>query len=344
MNALPRTHILELLRGRRDETIPCFSGLSTLIAPALAERGLLFHEIHHDPRQMVSAAAAAHELYGWQSATLPTNLIVEAEALGATIDFRADMPEPMWPLVAEPLFASPSDVLIPPGDFAQRGSIPLVCDALRQLKQRVGNEIVIGAWIAGPFTLANYVVAFDTLLPEVKQAPNEVARALDLFTEALISVANAYQDAGADFITIHEMGGSPGVVGPRAFGELILPRLQRIIRAVSAPTILSVCGNTNQAMELLAQAGANALHVEHTNDLARSREILGRDVLLFGNLDPVQVIAQGDAEKIRAAVQRAANAGVDAILPGCDLYLQTPAENLRALTQGAATFARNRAR
>ncbi len=344
MNALPRTHVLELLRGRRDEAIPCFSALSSLIAPALETRGLRFHEIHHDASKMVDAAAAAHELYGWQSATLPTNLIVEAEALGAMIDFRADMPEPMWPLVAEPLFASPSDVLIPPGDFAQRGSIPLVCDALRQLKQRVGNEIVIGAWIAGPFTLANYVVAFDTLLPEVKQAPNEVARALDLFTEALISVANAYHDAGADFITIHEMGGSPGVVGPRAFGELILPRLQRIIRAVSAPTILSVCGNTNQAMELLAQAGANALHVEHTNDLARSREILGRDILLFGNLDPVQVIAQGDAEKIRAAVQRAANAGVDAVMPGCDLYLQTPAENLRALTQGAATFARNRAR
>lgn len=290
---------------------------------------------------MVDAAAAAYELYGWQSATLPTNLIVEAEALGAVIDFRADMPEAMWPLVAEPLFASPSDVLVPRGDFAQRGNIPLICDALRQLKQRVGNDIVVGAWIAGPFTLANYVVAFDTLLPEVKQAPNEVARALDLFTEALISVANAYHDAGADFITIHEMGGSPGVVGPRAFGELILPRLQRIVRAVSAPTILSVCGNTNQAMELLAQAGANALHVEHTNDLARSREILGRDVLLFGNLDPVQVIAQGDAEKIRAAVQRAADAGVDAVMPGCDLYLQTPAENLRTLIEATRQWLKN---
>ncbi len=341
MNALPRTHILELLRGRRDETIPCFSGLSTLIAPALAERGLLFHEIHHDPRQMVSAAAAAHELYGWQSATLPTNLIIEAEALGATIDFRADMPEPMWPLVAQPLFPTPDAVTIPSGAFTKRGKLPLVCDALRELKTRVGARSAVGAFIPGPFTLALYVVEYNALLTSVKHSPDAVARALDAFTAILIPVANAYQDAGADFITIHEMGGSPGVVGPRAFEELILPRLQRIVRAISAPTILSVCGNTNQAMELLAQAGANALHVEHTNDLARSREILGRDVLLFGNLDPVQVIAQGDAEKIRAAVQRAANAGVDAVMPGCDLYLQTPAENLRALIEATRQLLKN---
>lgn len=287
---------------------------------------------------MATAAASAHELYGWHSATLPTHLCVEAEAFGAQIDFRdaesvgVNMPEALWPLAALPLFSSPEFVALPRGDFAARGTIPLICDALRHLKQRVGNKVVVGAWIAGPFTLGMYTVDYDTLLLDVKRAPQDVARALDIFADALIATANAYVDAGADFITIHEMGGSPGVLGPRAFGELILPRLQKIVRAIAAPTILSVCGNTNNAMELLAQAGANALHVEHTNNLARSREILGREVLLFGNLDPVRVIAQGDAETIRAAVEHCAPF-VDAVMPGCDLYLQTPAENLRALIQ-----------
>jgi [methyl-Co(III) methanol-specific corrinoid protein]:coenzyme M methyltransferase len=246
----------------------------------------------------------------------------------------------MWPLVPVPVFASPQQVLPKRGDFARRGRIQLVCDALRQLKKRVGQEIVVGAFIPGPFTLAMYVVDFEALLPAVKHSPKDVGRALDVFTDALIAVANAYHDAGADFITIHEMGGSPGVLGPRAFGDLILPRLQRITGAVAPPTILSVCGNTNHAMELLAQAGASALNVEHTNDLARSRKILGDSVLLFGNLDPVATIANGDAEQIRAAVERAANAGVDAIMPGCDLYLQTPAENLRLLLEAARAVRR----
>lgn len=330
-DSIVRTSILKLLRGQRSDLLPCFTALSTVIAPALETRGLKFHEIHHSVPQMVSAAASAHELYDWQSATLPTNLCVEAEAFGAHVDYRADMPEPMWPLVPVPLFASPQEVRMKPGDFARRGQIPLVCEALGQLKERVGREIVVGAFIPGPFTLAMYLVDFQVLLPAVKHSPNEVGRALDVFTGALMAVANAYLDAGADFITVHEMGGSPGVLGPGAFGDIVLPRLQRILASVPSPTILSVCGNTNRALELLAQAGASALNVEHTNDLARSREILGDDVLLFGNLDPVATIAHGEAAQIRAAVERAAHAGVDAIMPGCDLYLQTPAENLRAV-------------
>ena len=340
-----RAAILNLLHGNRDNTIPCFGALSTIIAPALETRALKFHEIHHDAKKMVIAAASAHELYGWHSATLPTSLIVEAEAFGARVDYRdaefvgVNMPEAMWPIVPQAPFDSPQDVFVPQGDFAQRANIPLVCDALRQLKQRVGNEIAVGAWIAGPFTLGLYTVEYDTLLLDVKRAPRDVARALDIFADALIATANAYANAGADFITIHEMGGSPGVLGPRAFGELILPRLQKIISTISVPTILSVCGNTNNAMHLLAQAGANAIHVEHTNDLPRSREILGRDVLLFGNLDPVRVIANGDAETIRAAVEHCAPF-VDAIMPGCDLYLQTPEENLRVLLEAARTLVR----
>lgn len=331
-----RAQILELVRGQRGSAPPLFGCLSTVIAPALERRGLLFHEIHHNAQQMVTAAAAAYELYGWQSATLPTHLCVEADALGASVDYREDMPEAMWPLVGVPLFDSPEQVTIPQGAFAQRGRIPLVVEALRQLKARVGNEIVVGAFVPGPFTLAVQVIDFNVLLPAVRHSPRAVTRALDVLTDAIIATANAYQNAGADFVTIHEMGGSPGVLGPQAFGELVIPRLQKLIRAISAPTILSVCGNTNHAMELLVQAGAKALHVEHTNNLVRSRELVGKDVLLFGNLDPVHELAMGDEGKIRAGVERALQGGVDAVMPGCDLYLATPEENLLEVIRASA--------
>lgn len=339
-----RAALLDLLRGTRSSAIPCFSGLAAIIAPALDERGLQFHEIHHDAHKLVIAAASAYELYGWQSATLPADLCVEAEALGAEIDFRADMPEPMWSIVAQSLYAAPEAFTLPRGDITQRGRIPLVCDALRELKTRVGEHIAVGAFIPGPFTLAMLVVEHNALLTAVRDSPDAVAHALDAFADVLVPVANVYGGAGADFLTIHEMGGSPGVVGPRAFEELILPRLQKIIRTLPLPSILSVCGRTNKAMPLLAQAGANAISVDQTNDLARSRETLGRDVLLFGNLDPVRTIAHGTPETIRDAVQRAVDAGVDAIMPGCDLYFQTPAENLRALVQATAEQKRDGAR
>jgi uroporphyrinogen-III decarboxylase len=83
-------------------------------------------------------------------------------------------------------------------------------------------------------------------------------------------------------------------------------------------------------MQLLAQTGADAIAVDQLNDLAASRMIL-TDTLLFGNIDPVATLWQGDEAQITEAVQSAKEAGVDAVWPGCDLVLQSPLENIRAL-------------
>jgi [methyl-Co(III) methanol-specific corrinoid protein]:coenzyme M methyltransferase len=112
-----------------------------------------------------------------------------------------------------------------------------------------------------------------------------------------------------------------------------LPHLQKLSAALPSPRVLSVCGNTNGMMPLAAQVGADAISVDQTNDLAASRVALGPDKLLFGNIDPVGVLAHGTVEDVRLAVASALEAGVDAIWPGCDLYPLVPEENLRAMVE-----------
>ena len=73
---------------------------------------------------------------------------------------------------------------------------------------------------------------------------------------------------------------------------ITLPHLQALTSALPGPVVLSACGNTNGSMKALAASGADALSVDQTNDLVRSRAEVG-DVLLFGNLDPVRLISQG---------------------------------------------------
>lgn len=328
----PRSLILDVLHGHRRTPIPAFSVLSNITAFALEARGLRFSDVHTDAAKMARGARSACELYGLPSIVLPADLCVEAEALGADIDFRADMPEPMWPLVAQPLYSTVAAVKVPPsGQIVERGRIPVVIDALRQIAASpIRERAILGAFVPGPFTLAVQVIAYDALLSAVKVAPHEVAGALDRFTDVLIPVAQAYRTAGADLITIHEMGGSPGVIGPRAFAELVLPRLRRLMDALPAPRVLSVCGNTNGAMELLKASGADALSVDEKNDLAHSRQVVGTDTILLGNLDPVRVLGRGTVDQVKLAVRDAVSAGADAVCPGCDMALQTPPENIRA--------------
>jgi [methyl-Co(III) methanol-specific corrinoid protein]:coenzyme M methyltransferase len=140
-----------------------------------------------------------------------------------------------------------------------------------------------------------------------------------------------------DFLTVHEMGGSPGALGPRLFESIVLPHVQALTSALPRPVVLSACGRTNGAMKLLAASGADALSVDQTNDLATSRQEVP-DALLFGNLDPVGLISQGTPDEITEAVKGAVRSGADAIWPGCDLYLQTPLENLRALVDASGNL------
>jgi [methyl-Co(III) methanol-specific corrinoid protein]:coenzyme M methyltransferase len=165
---------------------------------------------------------------------------------------------------------------------------------------------------------------------EIKKEPDSVANALILLSDFLAKIGNAYLEAGADFITIHEMGGSPGFIGPKPFEGQVLPALQNLTRQLHGPRVLSVCGRTDAAMSLLAQAGADAISVDQLNDVAASRAIL-KDTLLFGNIDPVQTLWQGDEAQVHEAVSKAKEAGVDAVWPGCDIVPQTLIQNIKAM-------------
>ena len=192
---------------------------------------------------------------------------------------------------------------------------------------------MIGAWMPGPFTLMTLLVEPIKLFLQMKREPEIVHGSLKQLSPLLSEVGHAYRNAGADFLTVHDMGGSPAFIGPARFEQFVLPALKDLIADLPKPRILSICGNTNAAMSLIAQAGAEAVSVDQTNDLAASRKIIGEGTLLFGNMDPVTTLSLGSETDVREAVTRSKEAGADAVWPGCDLVLQTPIQNLKAMIE-----------
>jgi [methyl-Co(III) methanol-specific corrinoid protein]:coenzyme M methyltransferase len=327
----PRETILSLFQGTQASSPPAFSGLIHITAEGLQSEGLVFHEVHKDAGEMARASASTFKLSGLPSAVVPLDMYVEAQALGGTIDFVKNR-DFVFPQIAKPLFASTkylSSGYFESADFINKGRIPLACEAIRLLKEDVGQEVVIGGMIPGPYTLLLFLIEPGGLFAEMKREPRLVADALFYLSTFLAQVGIAYRNAGADFITIHDMGGSPGFIGPAKYEQFVYPSQKLLIAELPAPRVLSVCGNTNRSMELLAQTGADAISVDQTNDLPASRKIL-TNTLLFGNIDPVATLWQGDRATITASVYAAKTAGVDAIWPGCDLVPQTSIENVRA--------------
>jgi MtaA/CmuA family methyltransferase len=208
--------------------------------------------------------------------------------------------------------------------------LSLICEAIGLVKEDIGKDVVISGMIPGPYTLLLYLCNPKNLFIEMKKEPQAVMDALLSLSNFLAKIGNEYKKAGADFITIHDMGGSPGFIGPAKYEQFVLPAEKLLIENLSNPVVLSVCGNVTNGLHLLNQTGADAISIDQTVDLLRARSEL-KDTLLFGNLDPVETLSQGDKAQVTETVIRAKEAGVDAVWPGCDLVIQTSVENLKAI-------------
>jgi [methyl-Co(III) methanol-specific corrinoid protein]:coenzyme M methyltransferase len=198
------------------------------------------------------------------------------------------------------------------------------------LKDDVGNDVVISGVIPGPYTLLLLVVEAGKMFVEMKKELDAITEALLHLSSLLAQVGVDYRDAGADFITIHDMGGSPAFIGPAKYEQFVLPAEKLLIEKLPKPRVLSVCGNVTNSLHMLTQTGADAISIDQTVDLATARLAL-KDTLLFGNLDPVEIFYRGDEAKVAKSVIRAKEAGVDAVWPGCDLIVQTPIQNIQSM-------------
>ena len=327
-----RADILSLFDGEKTSAPPVFSGLIHITAEGLQNEGLALHEAHHDARKMAKAAASTYRLTGLPSAALPVDLCAPAEALGAGLNYYEGN-EYQFPQPTKSLFASTKyldTAYFQRADFINRGRIPLICDAIRLLKEDIGDDVVISGIIPGPYTLLLYLTEPGGLFAEMKREPNAVLDALSQLASFLAQIGNAYRDAGADVITVHDMGGSPGFIGPAKYKQFVFPAEKQLIADLPKPRVLSVCGNLNSVVDLLGETGADAISVDQTTDLIAARATL-LDAVLFGNIDPVETLWRGTQTEVREAANWAIEAGVDALWPGCDLVPQTPVENIKAL-------------
>lgn len=326
-----RDRILLLVSGQKIEAVPAFSGLIHITAEGLEREGLRLHEVHREAGKMARAAASTFKWTGMPSATLPLDLCAPAEALGSELNFYEDG-RLQFPQVKKVIFESTRQIGKWVADRWEKGRTTVICEALRLVREDIGRDVVISGLIPGPYTLLLYLCHLPTMVQEMKKEPQAVLDALFHLSSLLAGIGKAYREAGADFITIHDMGGSAGFVGPSVYEQFVLPAEIDLIEKLPKPRVLSVCGKMDKALHLLEQTGAEAISIDQMTNVRAAREALkGR--LLFGNLAPVETLWQGDESAVVEAVVGAREAGVDAIWPGCDLVISTPLRHVRLMCE-----------
>ncbi len=363
--------VMQVLRGEKAEYVPNFSGMGSVTLEGLRNLGYRFNDIHRDARKMADAAASTYRLFGVESVVVPFDMGVSAEALGVEMKYydKADDTQIIYPIMQRKLVdassVSPPDgpderaarrfvmqevqrritefEWSPPIDLATAGRIPVILEALRILKREVGEEVAIGTWVLGPFTELGQVMDLEVLLKMVFKAPEVIQRHLKFMADYLARILNLYIEAGADFVTVREMGATSSVISPRAFQSQILPNLRELFgRVRGVPRVLHICGATDPIVAMMAESGADALSLDQVNHLAETREKLPKAVLL-GNYKPFGApMCEGRPEEVEAMIKNSIDQGADAVWPGCDIWPTVPPENMKAMMRAMKKYGTSR--
>lgn len=338
-----KERVLKLFRKEKIDRIPAFSGMGNVTMHGLEKYGWKFADIHVDAHKMAAMAASTFQIFGFECAVAPFDMGVEAEALGAGVNFYPHRTDIVYPTISEKVAEKVKDLNIQvPSNLANKGRIPLVTEAIHYLKEEVGDQVAIGSWVLGPYTLAGQLVDIGDLAKMAFKRTDMVDKVLHTLAGVLIEICKIYREAGADYLTIREMGAGTDILSPRMFKILIRPHLERIFSAIESPNVLHLCGDTDSIVDQMGCCGADAISIEQKNHVAESREKLGPDMLIFGNIDSYEVMVAGKPEDVDNAVKEAIANGVNAIWPGCDIWPTVPRENMEALMTATKKYGKLR--
>ncbi len=334
----PKERVLNLLRKKPIDTMPFISGMGMVVMPGIEKAGYNFPSIHTDAERMAMSAIWSARLMGFDCVVIPYDMTMESEAMGNKISLYEDSEEILYPTIPEKIWQSMDEVAIP-GNIEECGRLPLIPEAIKIIKKEA-PELPIGCWQLGPFTQAGQILELDMILKGVYKQKEKVEALLDNLTDMIIKLGKTWQEAGCDFITLREPGVAADLLSPRTFRDIIKPRLTRALDAWDSPKLLHICGKTDPLIEMMADCHADGITVDIKCDVAEARKKLGDDVLLMGNLDtyPITCDEKTPKEKAVEHIKWIIDSGIDAIMPGCDLWPPVIEENMLACVETTHTY------
>ena len=267
---------------------------------------------------------------------------VSAQAMGAKVG-ATDEHQPLGGL-GLPAVRTTADIdRLPPPDLETQGRYPMMLEALARVVSALSSEAcVVACFDQYPFSLAAALMGMDAIMLRVLDDPAFVEALMARCAEYTIAYGQALAAAGADVLS---GGDSPaGLLGPELYARLALPFEQQVIEALQAsgkPVSLHICGNATPMLKHMAVSGADVLELDHLVDLAQACSLVGPGLTIWGNLDPVGVLAQGTPADVEHAARRTIHVMRSAghrrfvLSSGCTLAVGTPAANLEALQRVA---------
>jgi len=259
-----------------------------------------FLDVCRTPALALEVALQPLRRFALDAAIVFSDILVVPEAMGQAVEYPEGGPRLSPPLSG----GFDPDALVPDDVGASLG---YVYEAIRLLRREMGDDRAVLGFAGAPYSLASYMVEGggsrhnEAIKRLMYRDPERATALLDRIAEVVAEHLRLQIEAGADAVQIFDTWA--GGLSPEDYVRFALPPTRRVLDRLAplgAVRILYVNGSAG-ILEHMAAAGADVLSVDWRTDLSHAARVVGEDVPLQGNLDPVELF--GPPQRIRARVR-----------------------------------------
>ena len=200
------------------------------------------------------------------------------------------------------------------------------------------GTVPVGGWVEGPLAEACDLAGVDNMMIWLMTDPDFSNRLLDKCLLLAKKFAKAQVDEGCDLIGIGDAICSQ--IDQANYDLYVRNRhaeLISYIHELGVPVKLHICGNITHILESIAETKTDIIDLDWQVDMDEARRILGNNVVIGGNLNPVLVqdkTAGEVYEMSKALTDRYRNQKY-LLAAGCEITVLTPHENLMAMRKAS---------
>ena len=263
-----------------------------------------FIQFCYNPKATVEATLQPIRRFGFDASILFSDILVIPDALGQKVSFESGEGPRLPPITDEAGVNALAETI-------DLDRLAPVFETVHRLKQDLPRDVPLIGFCGAPWTVASYMIAGKGT-PDQAPArmfayrhPALFERIIDKLVAASITYVCRQIDAGVDALQIFDTWA--GVLPAGEFERWCVRPIATIVAGVKArhpsmPIIVFARGAGPRLIELKDATGADALGIDTAVDPHWAARTLPVTTVLQGNLDPLALIAGGQA--LDAAVGR----------------------------------------
>jgi len=260
-----------------------------------------FLELAYDPEAAAEITLQPLKRFAFDGAILFSDILVVPHAMGMDLSFVAGEGPRLAPRLAE---SAPSDLR------PAMERLDPIYETVRRVKADLKPETTFLGFAGSPWTVATYMIAGQGSREQAEARqlgyadPGKLDSILDQVAQITVDYLSRQIEAGVDAVQLFDSWA--GSLSPAQFERYVIARTAWIVeqlkqRHPATPIIGFPKGAGGKLRAYAAETGVDAIGLDETVDPAWAARELPPGLPVQGNLDPLALVAGGEALRSAAA-------------------------------------------